>query len=303
MSKNILLSLLEHRNNKTAANGQDEDKIALFIDISSNNGLLRNFSHSRLMNGTFKLHEDQLKRGKGLHTNTGLSKKSSRKTLWEYSVTPRGHYLISRRVQQVWLVITKGVACMAYKNTYHSRLIITATTMSYSLAFLLLCIFLSNAAGDSCAEGFMDLSLLETKAATPVGSLADEALADNTETRWIITNQFNCSSVTIKEILIGADIRTEHGKRNEYPSIEVWRLQSYWTWVDGNWKRIYYYRKSQSVPIELSPHNFTTNGLYRYVLPTPISFSSNNNYDDYRIGVYQPIKVLSDCMMDLLVIL
>ena len=127
----------------------------------------------------------------------------------------------------------------------------------------------------------MDLSLLETKAATPVGPLADEALAENTESRWIITNQFNCSSVTIKEILIGADIRTEHGKRNEYPSIELW----YWY---QNWRGIYYYRKSQSVPIELSPHNFTTNGLYCYVLPTPISFSSNNNYDRYRIGVYQP---------------
>ena len=154
--------------------------------------------------------------------------------------------------------------------------------MSYSLALLLLCIFLSNAAGDSCAEGFMDLSLLETKAATPVGSLADDTLAESTETKWIITNQFNCSSVTIKEILIGADIRTEHGKRNEYPSIELW----YWY---QNWRdKKYYYHKSQSIPIELSPHNFTTNGLYHYVLPTPISFSSNNYYDRYRIGVYQP---------------
>ena len=161
--------------------------------------------------------------------------------------------------------------------------------LSYSLAFMLLCIFLSNAAGESCAEGFMDLSLLETKAATPVGSLADEALAENTETRWIISyNGFMCNNVKIKEILIGADIRTEHGKRNEYPSIEVWRLQSYWTGGIWNRKLIYYYSKIQSVPIELSPHNFTTNGLYHYVLPTPISFSSNNNYDRYRIGVYQP---------------
>ena len=149
--------------------------------------------------------------------------------------------------------------------------------MSYSLAFLLLiCIFLSNAAGDSCAEGFMDLSLLETKATTPVGALADEALAENNETRWIISNKFNCSSVTIKEILIGADIRTGHGKRIEYPSIELW------------WKGNRYFSKIQSVSIELSPHYFTTNGLYHYVLPTPISFSSNNNYDRYRIGVYQP---------------
>ena len=152
--------------------------------------------------------------------------------------------------------------------------------MSNSLAFLLLCIFLTNAAGDPCAEGFIDLSLLETKAATPVGSLADEALAENTETRWIIRNRFNCSSVTIKEILIGADIRTEHGKRNEHPSIELW----YWYQSGGG----VYFSKIQSVPIELSPHNFTTNGLYHYVLPTPISFSSRNNYHRYRIGVYQP---------------
>ena len=158
--------------------------------------------------------------------------------------------------------------------------------MSYSLAFLLLCIFLSNAEGESCADGFMDLSLLETKAATPVGALADEALAENNESRWIIRNQFNCSSVTIKEILIGADIRTEHGKRNEYPSIELWRLRWYWDRQLRKW--ISYYSKVQSVPIELSPHNFTTNGLYHYVLPTPIIFSSNDAYRNYRIGVYQP---------------
>ena len=132
----------------------------------------------------------------------------------------------------------------------------------------------------------MDLSLLETKAATPVGSLADEALAESTESRWIISyNGFTCNNVTIKEILIGADIRTEHGKRNEYPSVELWRLRWYWDRQLRKW--ISYYSKVQSIPIELSPHNFTTNGLYRYVLPTPISFSSND-YDRYRIGVYQP---------------
>ena len=73
--------------------------------------------------------------------------------------------------------------------------------MSYLLAFLLLCIFLSNAAGDSCAEGFMDLSLLETKAATPVGSLADDILAENNETRWIITDddkRFTCDNVILR---------------------------------------------------------------------------------------------------------
>ena len=144
---------------------------------------------------------------------------------------------------------------------------------------------MTNAAGDPCAEGFIDLSLLETKAATPVGSLADDTLAENNETRWIISyNGFTCNNVNIKEILIGADIRTEHGKRNEYPSIELWRLRSYWDTQLRKW--ISYYSKSQSVPIELSPHNFTTNGLYRYVLPTPISFS--NYFRNNIIGVYQP---------------
>ena len=146
--------------------------------------------------------------------------------------------------------------------------------MSYSLAFLLLCIFLSNAAGESCAEGFMDLSLLETKAATPVGSLANDTLAQNTETEWIITDddiRFTCDNVRMTEILIGVDIRTKSDKRYKYPSIEIWR------------KSIKHWDRLSSVPIRLSPTNFTINGLYRYVLPTSVDISNN-----YRIGVYQP---------------
>ena len=150
--------------------------------------------------------------------------------------------------------------------------------MSYSLAFLLLCIFLSNhsAAEDSCAEGFMDLSLMETKAATPVGSLANDTLAQNNETEWIITdNGFTCNNVRMTEILIGVDIRTKSDKRYKYPSIEVWRRPS--SNNNDYWNRL------SSVPIRLSPANFTTNGLYRYVLPTSVNVNNS-----YRIGVYQP---------------
>ena len=32
---------------------------------------------------------------------------------------------------------------------------------------------------------------------------------------------------------------------------------------------------------------FTTNGLYRYILPTPFSVNGSN-YNTYRLGVYQP---------------
>ena len=48
-----------------------------------------------------------------------------------------------------------------------------------SLAFfvVLLLPFLSNVAGDSCTDGFMDLSLLETKAADTIGT-DEQNLAD-----------------------------------------------------------------------------------------------------------------------------
>ena len=157
--------------------------------------------------------------------------------------------------------------------------------MSYSLAFLLLCIILSNAAGESCAEGFMDLSLLETKAATPVGSLANDTLAENTETRWIISdNKFTRDNVTIKEVLVGADIRSVTGNRTMYPWIEIWYKDHI------NYYRLY------NAPIMLSPNNFTTNGLYRYTLPTTYTVKSgtyinlphHRHFYNFRVGVYQP---------------
>ena len=157
--------------------------------------------------------------------------------------------------------------------------------LSYSLAFLLYCIFLSNAAGESCAEGFMDLSLLETKAATPVGSLANDTLAESTETRWIITdNRFTCDNVTIKEVLVGADIRSMTGNRTMYPWIEIWYKD-----------HINYYRLYNAT-IMLSPNDFTTNGLYRYTLPTNYTVKGgtyltkpqHRHFYNFRVGVYQP---------------
>ena len=158
--------------------------------------------------------------------------------------------------------------------------------MSYSLAFMLLCIFLSNAAGESCADGFMDLSLLETKAATPVGALADDTLAENNETRWIISdNKFMCVNVTIKEVLVGADIRSMTGNRTMYPWIEIWYKDQH-----NNYYRLY------NATIMLSPNTFTTNGLYRYTLPTTYTVKSGTYtnlphhrlFYNFRVGVYQP---------------
>ena len=129
--------------------------------------------------------------------------------------------------------------------------------------------------GGVCTEGFMDLSLLVAKAARPVGSLADNTLADSNEGRWIFRhNTFNCSTAAVTEFLFGVDIRSGYGIR-KYPSIEIWQLS-------GN-----VYQSPITIPIVFSPDNFTTNGLYdlyHYVLPTPLSINSNR----YRIGVYQP---------------
>ena len=153
-------------------------------------------------------------------------------------------------------------------------------SVNYEMAsiFLFLLLVASNeaATGGGCTEGFMDLSLLVAKAATPVGSLADNTLAGSNVRRWVIGyDTFSCSTVAVTEVLLGVDIRSEYGNRNKYPSIEMW-------YYDGS-----FYQNLVTLPIALSPDNVTTNGLYRYVLPTPFSISSNI-YNRYRLGVYQP---------------
>ena len=151
---------------------------------------------------------------------------------------------------------------------------------SFSILILLLLVASTEGAtgGGVCTEGFMDLSLLVAKAATPVGSLAGNTLAEGNEGRWIIAggNTFNCSTATVTEVLLGVDIRSKDGNRNKYPSIEMW-------YYDGSQS----YQKIYTLPIVLSHDNITTNGLYRYVLPTPVPISSNI-YNRYRLGVYQP---------------
>ena len=146
-----------------------------------------------------------------------------------------------------------------------------------SLAFVvvLLLPFLSNVAGIPCTEGFMDLSLLETKAADTSGTVWN--LAKGKNRKWGIAYSFiksTCSTATLTGFLIGVNIRTETNTRNEYPKVEIWYLS-------GN----YYnkYSPEKSFTINLSPDNFTTSGLYHYKLPTGISVNEND-----RLVVYQP---------------
>ena len=132
--------------------------------------------------------------------------------------------------------------------------------------------------GESCTEGFMNYSLLEARAANPSGSLRNNRLSETNATRWIIIEEsirFTCDTV-ITEILIGVDIRTVNDSigRNLYPKFEVWSPTN---------NMMTEYTRVISIEIRLTPDNFTTNGQYRFTLPTPLNVSSG-----YRIGMYQP---------------
>uniref|UniRef100_A0A1X7UZ04 Major facilitator superfamily (MFS) profile domain-containing protein n=1 Tax=Amphimedon queenslandica TaxID=400682 RepID=A0A1X7UZ04_AMPQE len=124
-------------------------------------------------------------------------------------------------------------------------------------------------------EGFMELSLLEAKT---TNNLQTTGLAESVETRWIITEgdkKIRCSADNSKltEILVGVDVRTVTGNRNQYPRVEIWADESR-------------YRNTVSVELRLSPQNFTTSGLYRITLPISLRIEKANT--GYRLGVFQP---------------
>ena len=153
--------------------------------------------------------------------------------------------------------------------------------MSPSPLFFLSLLFLllnGTVQSNTCStEGFMELSLLETKTATN-NNVQTTGLAESVETRWIITEgdkKIRCSidNSKLTEVLVGLDVRAVTGNRNQYPRVEIWADESR-------------YRDPVSVELKLSPQNFTTNGLYCITLPTPLTIEEANS--DYRLGVFQP---------------
>ena len=88
-----------------------------------------------------------------------------------------------------------------------------------SLVYLLFLLLNGRVESNTCStEGFMELSLLETKTGTN-NNVQTTGLAESVETRWIITEgdkQFSidCMSSTLTEVLVGVDIRTETDNRN-----------------------------------------------------------------------------------------
>ena len=150
-----------------------------------------------------------------------------------------------------------------------------------SLVSLLFLLLNGRVQSNTCStEGFMELSLLETKTGTNNNGQTT-GLAELVETRWIITDRqfsMDCSS-TLTEVLVGVDIRTETGNRNQYPKIEIWRETG-----------MHYRGPTIFSELVLSPDNFTTNGLYHITLSTPLNIREVSGSDTrgYRLGVYQP---------------
>ena len=147
-----------------------------------------------------------------------------------------------------------------------------------SLVYLLFLLLNGRVESNTCStEGFMELSLLETKTGTN-NNVQTTGLAESVETRWIITEgnkRFSGCSSKLTEVLVGVDIRTVTGNRNQYPRIEIWR-------ETGN----FYRGPTASSQLVLSPDNFTTNGLNHIRLPTPLTIERDDR--EYRLGVYQP---------------
>ena len=152
-----------------------------------------------------------------------------------------------------------------------------------SLVSLLFLLLNGRVQSNTCStEGFMELSLLETKTGTN-NNVQTTGLAESVETRWIITEEdkrFSGCSSTLTEVLVGVDIRTVTDNRNQYPRIEIWRETG-----------MHYRGPRRSSELMLSPDNFTTNGLYRITLSISFNIremSGRSNTREYRLGVYQP---------------
>ena len=118
----------------------------------------------------------------------------------------------------------------------------------------------------------MQLDLLQTRAEKiSSGNTVSGNKLDH-ELRVVPGLMFTCSG-NIISLLFGGDVRTSVDNRVEYPEVQIWR-QNFLT-----------YTKENSQTIELLSGNFSSDGLLRYNLTTPIPFENKN-----VLGVYHPLQ-------------
>ena len=122
----------------------------------------------------------------------------------------------------------------------------------------------------------MDYDLLVQKAeqigGDGEGDLSDNRLGGGGDS-IMPSLEFTCSG-TITGFLLGVDVRTENGNRDEYPTIWLWNKtnETTYTRVDDS-----------SVEIILGPSNFSTDGVFQFSLSAPLQFTTNQ-----VLGIYQP---------------
>ena len=92
------------------------------------------------------------------------------------------------------------------------------------------------------------------------------------ELRVVPRLRFTCSGNIIR-LILGGDVRTSVDNRVEYPEVQIWK------------RNTLSYTKQYSQTIELSSGNFSSDGLLRYNLTTPIPFENGNVF-----GVYHPLQ-------------
>ena len=122
----------------------------------------------------------------------------------------------------------------------------------------------------------MDLDLLKRRAEKVSSGSTSAADGLDNEFRLLPNETFSCSGNMIGLLLVGA-IRTVSSPRTQYPEIQIWRNNG------GN-----SYIRQNSQEIILTEGNFSSDGVLRYNLTTPIPYQSGD-----VLGVYQPPEVNS----------
>ena len=143
--------------------------------------------------------------------------------------------------------------------------------------FVLVHLYLCIVAVAGCTSGFMQLDLLQKRAEKiSSGNTVSGNKLDH-ELRVVPELKFTCSG-NIASLLFGGDVRTSVDNRVEYPEVQIWRRRS------ARFIGVHY-TKEYSHTIELSSGNFSSDGLLRYNLTTPIPFENEDVF-----GVYHPLQ-------------
>ena len=132
------------------------------------------------------------------------------------------------------------------------------------------------AVSDNCASGFPDINLLTNRAAQIEDNLRVGLRIGDSELRILSHMRFNCTG-KITSLLLGVDVRSH---TDSFPTISLWtqdandQMMPVYAQVDGSERSIV-----------LGPSNFSTSGVFEYVLNPPIEFENGNMLGWFQQGL------------------